>query len=184
MPKQILKQFNPAERRNDLYPNFLKLMQAGFETEAMILMLSTWNFARFRYAVRTFDLIKFKKALDKLGPLFTKFQREDFSSINFTNYSKYIKTIFTLLSGFKGIEKTGAPKLMHLKAPKVFVMWDGYIRKHYGFKNGDADDYVDFLILMQKNFGHLKIKSDRTLAKLVDENNFVTISAPIFKKGI
>ena len=43
-----LKKFTDREIRWDFYPMFLDLMQNGFEIEAFLLILSTWNFARFR----------------------------------------------------------------------------------------------------------------------------------------
>jgi len=46
---------------------------------------------------------------------------------------------------------------MHLKVPKVFVMWDMHIRKYYGFNTGDADDYFNFLKKMQSLFKEAKI---------------------------
>ena len=163
MSKFKIHNFSQKELRGDFYPMFLNLMKSGFETEAMLFMLSTWNFARFRYAVRSFDLEKFQKELKKLDPFFHKMKQESFSKINFDKYSKDIKRIFDSLASFKGIEKTGAPKLMHIKLPKVFVMWDYKIRNKYGFKEGDAEDYINFLKLMQEKFGKVKTtKTDRT----------------------
>lgn len=180
--KKPLRRFSKKELRNDFYPMFLKLVKNGFKTEAYLLMLSTWNFACFRYALRRFNLDKFIKTMEKLEPLFKKLRKEDFERINFDKYSKEIKIIFNTLSGIKGIQKTGAPKLMHLAVPKVFVMWDMYIRKYYGLKNGDFDDYINFLKLMQKQFPDVKPAQGRTVAKLIDEHNFKTITEPIFKK--
>jgi len=178
-----LKQFTKKQLRWDLYSRFLKLIDKGFETEAMILMLSTWNFARFRYAIRSFNVDQFEKTLDNLKPLFRKIQKENFKTINFDSYSKDIKRIFNALAKIKGIEKTGAPKLMHLKAPKVFVMWDTKIRKYYGFNTGDAGEYIEFLKLMQKKFRSQKSLPDRSLAKLIDENNYNRITLPALEKS-
>ena len=41
-------------------------MKNGFEVEAYLLILATWNFARFRYAVRGFKLSNFQKIIKKL----------------------------------------------------------------------------------------------------------------------
>ncbi len=176
MIRKKLKIFSKKELRWDLYPMFLNLMKKGFEIEAMLLMLSTWNFARFRYAVRSFNLDRFRKVVKNLEPLFKKFKNQNFKTIDFEKYEADIKKIFKSLSAIKGIEKTGTPKLMHLKAPRVFVMWDYYIRKYYGFKKGDAEDYVLFLKLMQEKFHNGKTQSGRTLAKLIDEHNYKTIT--------
>lgn len=180
--KKALRRFTKKELRWDFYPMFLDLMRKGLEIEAYLLMLSTWNFACFRYAVRSFNLDKFKLAFKKLEPHFKKFKKLDFQTIDFDKYQKDIKKIFLTLSEIKGVQKTGAPKLMHLKVQQVFVMWDTYIRNYYGFKKGDADDYFDFLKLMQKDFHNVKARSDRTIAKLIDEHNFKTITEPALRK--
>lgn len=58
-------------------------------------------------------------------------------------------------------------------------MWDQYIRNYYGFKKGDANDYFNFLVLMQKEFAHvIKPANGRTVAKLIDENNYKKITQP------
>jgi len=178
-----LKRFTDKEIRWDFYPMFLDLMQNGFEIEAFLLILSTWNFARFRYAMRSFNLDKFKNTIKKLNPIFKKFEKCDFKTINFDKYKKDIKQIFKTLALIKGVEKTGAPKLMHLKVPKVFVMWDMYIRNYYGFNKGDADDYLNFLKKMQSLFKEAETSKNRTLAKYIDEHNFKTITESILKKN-
>lgn len=177
-----LQVFTDKKVRWGSYPMFLKLMEKDCEIEAFMFILSTWNFARFRYAMRDFDLETFIKEVKKLAPLFQKIQKEDFKSISFDKYSLEIKQIFNVLANIKGIEKTGASKLMHLKLPGVFVMWDGYIRKAYGYNTGNADEYISFLKKMQKMFSKTKIKSDRTLAKLIDEHNYKKFTMPALAK--
>lgn len=181
MSKFKIHNFSQKELKGDFYPMFLKMMDKGLETEAMLFMLSTWNFARFRYALRSFDLPNFEKTLETLEPLFVKLKNEKFETINFDHYSKDIQKIFGSLSKIKGIEKTGAPKLMHLKAPKLFVMWDGYIRNHYGFKIGDAEEYLEFIKIMQEKFSGVKPVNGRTVAKLIDEHNYTTITEKVMK---
>jgi len=176
-----LKTFSRAELRNDLYFNFLNMIKNGFQIEAFLLMMATWNFARFRYAVRSFNLVAFEKKIKQLDPIFKRFYNKDFKTINIDDYSCEIKKIFNTLSKIKGIEKTGASKLIHLKVPKVFVMWDGYIRNYYGLKKGDCYDYISFLKLMQKEFKNTKPQFGRTPAKLIDEHNFITITMPIMR---
>ena len=177
-----LAKFSSRELRWDFYPMFLRLMEAGFETEAMLFILSTWNFARFRYAIRSFDLDHFQKVLKTLEPPFDKLKKENFKTINFDKYKEDIGKIFISLSLIKGIEKTGAPKLMHLKIPEVFVMWDSFIRNYYGFKKGDGEDYFAFLKLMQEKFKNAKINQGRTLAKSIDEHNYKTITEKILRR--
>jgi hypothetical protein len=176
--------FSKFEARGDIYPLCLNLIKRGFEIEAFLLILSIWNFARFRYAIKDFELLKFKNKIKKINPHFYKFKNKNFKDINFDKYKKEIKYIFKILSDIKGIEKTGATKLMHLKNPNVFVMWDGYIRKNYGFKEGNADNYFDFLKKMQELFGSSKVSTkNKTLTKLIDEHNYITITQPALNKN-
>jgi len=175
--------FNQFEKREDIYPLCLNLIKRGFEIEAFLLILAIWNIARFRFAVRGFKLSKFKETIKKLESHFKKLKNEDFRTIDFDKYTSEIKYIFTILSKIKGIEQTGASKLIHLKNPKVFVMWDGFIRRYYGFRKGNSEDYFNFLKKMQKLFGDEKISSkNRTFAKLIDEHNYITISRPALDK--
>ena len=83
MEKIKLQKFSKKELRWDFYPMFLNLMKKGLETEAYLLILSTWNFACFRYAVRGFNLDNFTSILKKIEPKFKKFKKLDFRTINF-----------------------------------------------------------------------------------------------------
>jgi len=84
----------------------------------------------------------------------------------------------------KGVQKTGASKILHLLFPKIFVMWDGYIRKYYKFRNGDEEDYLNFLKLMQKLFPYVKDYKGRTAPKLIDEHNYKTITMKELNKKL
>jgi len=179
--KKLLK-FSKRELRWDFYPMFLRLKKNGFIIEACLLMLSTWNFACFRYAMKEFNLDHFIQTMEEVELLLKKVKTKSFKTINFDICKTNIKKAFTKLANIKGIQKTGTPKLMHLIAPKVFVMWDAYIRNHYGFKKGDADDYINFLKLMQSEFPKAKSYRERTVAKLIDEHNYKTITMPALKK--
>lgn len=162
---------------------FRKLMDKGCEIEAYLFILATWNFASFRYAMKEFDVDAFKVKVNKLAPLFERMNCEDFVSMDIGKYSKEIKEIFKTFADIKGIKSTGAPKLMHLKLPRVFVMWDSYIRDAYGYENGNADDYVSFLKKMQKKFSRCKVPAGRTLAKAIDEHNYKKYTMPALEKA-
>lgn len=182
MGKGKLVTFTEKDFRWDYYPMLLNLMEKGYEIEAFLLILATWNSSRFRFVMNKFDLYAFKKKVNRLAKFFNKMQHEDFKTIDFNKYSCEIRAIFKMLSGIKGVESTGASKLMHLKLPKVFVMWDKRIREVYGYMTGDAEDYFVFLKDMQEKFSSIKIKSDRTLAKLIDENNYIKITMSALNK--
>lgn len=178
-----LAKFDNLENKGSYYPMFLNMIKKGFETEAFLFILSTWNFATFRYAMKDFDLNGFKKIVENLNPYFAKFKDKSIESINFDDYESDIKYIFQELSKIKGIQYTGASKLMHLTAPEVFVMWDAYIRKAYGFKRGKSEDYFNFLKKMQKLFKTIEKIKDKTLTKLIDEYNYVKFTLPALEKN-
>jgi len=178
-----LEKFEESENRGSYYPMFLNMIEKGLETEAFLFILSTWNFATFRYAMKDFDLDNFREIVKELKPSFDKFKGKSIEDIDFDKYEKEIKYIFDKLSDIKGIKYTGTSKLMHLTIPEVFVMWDGYIRKKYGFKKGDSEDYFNFLKLMQNEFSEFCVKEKRTLAKCIDEYNYVKFTLPALEKN-
>ena len=120
-------EFDQREKRTNFFSLAKNLIDNGFETEGLLLILTTWNFAIFRYAVKTFDIDNFSTTLGNLKQNFDKFIGQDFQSINLDNYKSDIKKIYSDLSKIKCVEYTSTPKLMHLKSPTVFVMWDAYI---------------------------------------------------------
>ena len=183
MQKSKLQKFTTKELRWDFYPMFIRLKDKGFEIEALLFMLATWNFASFRYAVREFNLDEFIKTVDKVKSILKPLEKEDFKNIDFDKYLGEIKQSFKLLARIKGIQKTGASKILHLLFPKIFVMWDAYIRNYYGFKKGNEDDYLNFLELMQKKFSEVRSSGIRTATKLIDEHNYKTITMLALKNN-
>lgn len=197
---QAISKFEVLEKRGSFYDMAIKLMNNGFEIEAHCLILATWNFAAFRYAVKDFDIIVFKEKIAELNPYFDKMNSEDFKRINFEKYKEDIKKIFETLSHIKGIKYTGASKLMHLKNRRVFVMWDDYIsgskpKKYYNeleiVKRGcwktkrygkDAESYIQFLKDARELFQSVNFRDNKkTFTKAIDEYNYVNITLPIQK---
>ncbi len=122
---EATKEFDFIEKRGSFYNMAINLINNTFELEAYFLILATWNFARFRYAVNNFDIDGFKKKSKELNPYFNRLKDEDFRTINFDKYKEDIKKIYVTLSSFKGIEFTGASKIMHLKNRSVFIHGQG-----------------------------------------------------------
>lgn len=196
--KKAISQFKRLEKRGSFYDMAVKLIDKSFEIEAYSLILATWNFANFRYAVKEFDINNFEKKIEKISAYFDKLNMQKFRTINFDRYSKEIKEIYTVLSSIDGIKYTGASKLMHLKNREIFIMWDGYIkgnksRKYYNnleiVKNGDwevkkygdgPESYLQFLQNMQNLFKNMPFDNkQKTFAKAIDEFNYVNITLPI-----
>lgn len=61
-----------------------------------------------------------------------------------------IKETYEDLCSVHGIGSTSASKILHGINPKVFMMWDQYIRPGYGYYKEDADDYLKFFLDCQK----------------------------------
>ena len=196
------KKYQHLQRKQSYYPHFCKLIDHHFEIEAFLLISATWNTGCFRVA--NFDLNLFKEKIKQLDIVFNNFKDKDFKTIKFDDYSNEIKDIFETLSCIEGVKYTGASKIMHLKNRQVFVMWDGYIRgekypkKCYRkleiFKKGEWqlenyaanwEGYLKFLKNMQDKFGNLDSPDmNITLAKAVDEYNFINITQPLKDMGV
>ncbi len=163
------------DARDQLWDRARILIERGFEVEAYTLILATWNFARFRYFMKNFDLHEFQKVINLINPLFKKLENQYFENTDFTDETVVndVKFIYNQLK--KIAEQTGASKIMALKNSKLFVMWDTEIRKMYKINNkGDAEDYIQFLIKMQKCFKDIKWAGKKLpFAKAIDEYNYV-----------
>lgn len=195
---EATRKFDELEKRGSFYNMAINLINNNFEVEAYFLILATWNFAVFRYAVKDFNINKFRDKIRELDPYFIRLNDEEFRNIDFRNYGDDIIKIFGELSSINGVKYTGASKLMHLKNRNVFVMWDGYIKgnklnKYYSrldiVRNGkwevteygnDGVSYLRFLMDMQKKYKGIGFQSrSKTFAKAIDEFNYVNITLPI-----
>ena len=196
--EKTLEEFDVQESRSDFFTLASGLMRDGYRIEAYLLLLATWNFARFRYFVKDFGIDAFRETMLRLEPTFISLKHLAIATANLDEYRDQIMFIFNELAAVPGIEYTGAPKLMHLRNPAFFVMWDGYIRGEKPKKlyeklpivqSGDwivcqyakvPDPYLEFLKDMQARFSHLTVPDQqKTLAKAIDEFNYVSITLPI-----
>lgn len=194
-----VKAFNSRDGGQDFYTRSKHLYNKGYRTEGLLLLLSTWNFAGFRYAIKQFSIDDFSKSIDALKKPLESIGDVNLGSIDLYKHREAIKKIYGDLSQIDGVKYTGASKIMHLMKPELFVMWDGFIRgavakRYYDdlelFKNKlikfkkystKPDGYFDFLSDTQENFAHLNLKP-HIFTKSIDEFNYVEISLPILKK--
>jgi hypothetical protein len=197
--ERTIKSFDGTKSmRGKVYYSVLSLIDAGFIVEAHLLLLSTWNFARFRYVIPSFDLSAYEVLLQDLSGQLQPLLQAEFASVNFDRYRRMISDSFDRLACVRGIEYTGAAKVLHLLIPRVFIMWDSAIsgwhtpKKDYhhlqvirsGFwtppnypftRNGAG--YHDFLVYCQSRFSGLVSPSSRkTLAKCIDEFNYCSMT--------
>jgi len=174
--EKTISEFQKIEdARDQLWDRAKVLIEKGFEVEAYILILATWNFARFRYFMKNFDLREFQEVINRVNPIFKKLENTHFENIDLTDKTVVIDIKFIYNQLKKIAEQTGASKIMALKNSKLFVMWDTEIRKIYKIDNkGEADDYIQFLIKMQKCFENIKWSGKTPpFAKAIDEYNYV-----------
>jgi len=177
------EEFKREEGRASFYDVALEIVD-DHPLQASIIILAVWNMNRFRFmASDTQNLANLKKAIEECKPLFEKLKGKSFKTVNFDEVSDTIKQIYSKLSKVNGVEYTGASKVMHLQNRDLFVMWDTDTRNEYGFYDADANDYFNFLKLMQEKFKDIDWNMpSKTLAKAVDEYNQVTITIPKMRK--
>lgn len=194
------KTFHEVEGRSSYYDMALGLVQAGYEIEGCILLLATWNVGRFRFATK-FDVDGLKGILcSDLHGDFVALAGHSIQILDLAIEGGRIERMFDRLASIQGVEYTGASKLLSLKNPGLFVMWDDYIRggkpkKHYKnlpcivaqkwflrIYNKNGAGYVTFLRDIQNRFGHLNYAGGpKTLAKAIDEFNYVNVTLPMQK---
>jgi len=188
-----------ALTKGDIFYNLAsRLTQKGFEVEGCVLILATWNSGYFRFAMKDFDVYDFGSKLEGLSETFKKLQDECVMAADLDQHRGDILKIFDTLSKIRGVGFTGAPKIMHLKNPKLFIMWDDYIRGgkakrfytclpifisgSYQFKRypKDSQGYFTFLKDMQTKFRAITFpRSESPQSKVIDEFNFVNITLEI-----
>lgn len=180
--KEMCKEFRKIEGRASFYDIAIEIVDSH-PLQAVIIILATWNVGRFRFMVSNpQNLIDLKNALEKYKPLFKKVKSGDFQTVNFDKIGKTVKQIYSLLSKVKGVEYTGASKIMHLLNPNLFVMRDNGIRKKYKVEV-NPKDFLEFQKLMQKLFGNIKWdEPTKALPKAIDEYNYVKYTFPELKK--
>ena len=173
--------YDSLEKRGSFYDVALNLIDNGFEVEAYLLILSTWNVKEFKYAVKGFDLVGFREVMTECKELLGGVDDKEFRDADFGKISPIVEKVYDKLSSLKGIGYTGASKELHLMNTRLFVMWDKLIREEYGFKTGDSRDYVNFLKKMQDKFKGIDWSGEKTFAKVIDEYNYVNITLPVLE---
>jgi hypothetical protein len=175
---QTCQKFRVAEGRASYYDIALEIVN-DHPFQAVLIILATWNVARWRFmASGGENIAELRNAIDKSEPLLNQLKADEFQTVNFDNIEPEVKALYEMFAKIKGVEYTGATKVLHLLHPRLFVMWDAPIREQY--KVGTSSDgYFQFLKEMQTHFNHLGwSSSDRTFAKAIDEYNQATITLP------
>lgn len=181
--RKACKDYQRLEGRASYYDVAVEIADTH-PLQASIIILATWNVGRFRfYASDSKTLIDLRRALKECEPLFEKVKGEDFKTAKFDKIGDVVKRIYSILSKVKGVEYTGASKVIHLLNRDLFVMWDKDTREEYGYYIADGNDYLNFLKDMQKRFENVEWNMpNKTFAKAIDEYNQVTIAIPKRRK--
>lgn len=199
---QIVASFDRSEAlRAEIYDRAMRMSAGGFAIEAHLLILSTWNYARFRYVMGTFDLAGYEATVERLIRRFEVLGEAELMSSDLAPRRDLIVESFEELARIPGVEFTGASKILHLLKPKFFVMWDRYITgnsqpwrdyatlevvraglwepRWFALSGGG---YYDFLNDCKTRFRDLVNPSpNRTMAKRIDEFNYCTITEPLME---
>lgn len=176
--KKVCDKFRKVEGPASFYDVALEIVDAH-PLQASIIILAVWNSGRYRFAASDIhNLVDLQRAIKESGHLFKKIERKDFKTVDFDEIGDTVKEIYSMLSKVKGVEYTGASKVMHLLNRELFVMWDKYVRDEY-VPDTTSEDYLKFLKEMQEKFKDVTCSmSNRTFAKAIDEYNQVTITFP------
>jgi len=159
--------------RQKAYEWSLGLVEEGKTYEGIFLLLTTWNFANFRYSMKDFEIDAFQETFENLN--FAYFDEVEFENIELDDpeTEKRIDKIYRELSKFDGVKYVGASKIMHIVQPDVFVPWDTDIREYYDCGTS-PDDYLQFLKKMQEKYktnGFEKLTDAPTIPRAIDKYN-------------
>lgn len=186
--KQKCVEFKREEGRASFFDIAMEIVNKH-PLQASVIILATWNMERFRFMTsKSQNLVDLENAIRKCKPLFEEIKDKDFRFTNFNEIKDVVKEIYNTFSKVKGVEYTGASKLMHLFNKNLFVMWDTDIREGYGFvfksiQMTSAEDYLFFQKVMQEIFGNIEWNEpDKTLVKAIDEFNYMTYTFPKLRK--
>ncbi len=193
-------EFERVEPRGGFYSLARGLIEKDLGLEGCILILATWNAGRFSKV--HFQIDDLRNALAGLRDDFSALAGYTIQTIQLESHRHRIEEMFNRLAKIKGVEYTGAPKVMHLMLPELFVPWDAYIRgrsdkgdrlyaglacvsaKKWCLVRYDQNGcgYVDFMLDMQSRVpGLVYSTSGKSLAKILDEWNYVQVTIPIQK---
>ena len=148
------------------------------------ILLATWNKQRFKI-VKDYDALKdsIELAFENSKPSFYRLENERLETANLDAIQNDVIEIYSRFSKIRGVEYTGASKVMSINNTNLFVMWDKYIRDKYGFGES-AEEYARFLKECQWATNETKWQHNSvSLAKAIDEYNYFHISLPAAQKS-
>ena len=165
-------------------------------TDALGVLLLTWNQAFYRYA--SFDFEELEKCLSRNMAKIERYRDRDIFSYSLNDDSSIVKLFNEMLDALKterGKSPVAVAKALHLLAPNFFPLWDVQIAKSYHILWYDSSEAASkYLILMRltqaqtedvvksyTEFSGLSIEEKRTA--LIDICNSCSSNLP-FQKSI
>ncbi len=133
-----INEFKTVEDRAPFFDISRKLVVENKKIEGAIMLLSTWNFAYFRYVITNLDINKLKAIIDYMESKIIKLSLDSINKENLGSRRKELEQLFDYVSSepitsqinkkHNKIGPTGASKLLCLFKPDFFIIWDHYIR--------------------------------------------------------
>lgn len=153
-------------------------------TDALGVLLLTWNQACYRYGSFSFD--KLEKCLKNNWQTIERFREREIFCLSESDKDDIVKLFEEFLEALKIAEgkskgkksPVAVAKALHLLAPKFLPLWDNKISKAYKchYAKKPAAKYLLFCNKMQivaeavRNYDN--IPKDVTILKVIDEYNF------------
>lgn len=131
-------------------------------TNAVAVLLLTWNQAAYRYGPP--DFRQFKQWMVNQWHVLSPLRRRDLSEFDVEFDADWVLELFesalqALKSRQGNYSPVGVVKALHLLAPDFFPLWDDRIARSYGCKWERAweasEKYVRFMLLTQSIMGRL-----------------------------
>lgn len=183
------KAFRAHEQRDAMYKvaTFLILHFWGNHrkmTDALGVLLLTWNQACYRYGSFSFDELEL--CLSKNWAAILSFRKKNILSSSGSDFNDATSLFDEFLEALKIAEgkskgnrsPVAVAKALHLLAPSFFPLWDDKIARGYRchYTKNPANKYQRFCdkmkIMAQALDKNDNLPTDVTILKLIDEYNF------------
>ncbi len=182
--------FSQHEKRDAMYKvatDILKQYWNDLEkmTNALGILLLTWNQAFYRYG--SFDFDRLEECIKTKQEMINAFKNRDISSYS-TNDDKSISDLFEHFYNALRIAEgklkdrkspVAVAKALHLLAPVYFPLWDDKIATAYKcyYSEAPCERYIEFLVKMKELAANYDLESyakakNKSVLKIIDEFNY------------
>lgn len=144
-------------------------------SEALGVLLQTWNKAFYRYTLFDEDHLRdIENLLNANNEKLMEYRERNLNDLS-DDEEPIIKEIFESFEKVTG--PVGAAKALHLLAPEFFPLWDRTIAKAYNIplrgKGTNKDQYFKFMKITKQQCNRINAKDlEHNTLKLLDEFNY------------